>query len=205
MPDFAVKKSGATFQVPSPVGVMDSDRSLPATAEPGPISGFDVLLRSLTQGARGRALRAQLASRYPDCSADEVEESVQYACKSFVDEADGISAPGQVYAWIRTAAYRRLGHETDRRHREIAVDPIDEAGIAAVAAEDPGPAEELISLEDDADLAVLIEKVSSSLSDQGRDCLRPRKDLCPPDHRDHSGADESGGPQGSRTVSVLRR
>ena len=132
-------------------------------------TGIEGLLQSLIRGERARALRAQLAARFPDCSADAIEEAVQYACKSFLDEADGITAPGQVYSWIRTAAHRRLGHEANRRHRELAVDPVVESGMAAIEDADPGPAEELISLEDDADLAMLVEKVSSSLSDRGRD------------------------------------
>jgi hypothetical protein len=71
-------------------------------------NGTDALLQSLVRGGRGRALRAQLAARYPDCSPDAIEEAIQYACKSFLDEAEGITAPGQVYAWIRTAAHRSL-------------------------------------------------------------------------------------------------
>src|SRR4051794_12956085 len=85
----AFKKMGSTFSPRSPVEVMDSNRST-ATHE----TGAD-LLQSLVQGARGRAMRAQLASRYPDCSSDEIEEAIQYACKSFLDDADGITAPGQ--------------------------------------------------------------------------------------------------------------
>lgn len=171
MPDAAVKKTEATSSPRSPVEVMDSDRYSTATAEPGAGNGMEALLQSLIQGARGRALRTQLAGRYPDCSRDEIEEAIQYACKSFLDEADGISAPGQVYTWIRTAAHRSLGHEADRHRRELAVDPVEEMGIATVADDDPGPAEELISLEDDADLGMLVEKVSSSLSDGGREVL----------------------------------
>lgn len=171
MHDTAVKKSRATFLPRPPVEVMDSDRRSTATAEPGTDNGTETLLQSLIHGVRGRALRTQLAGRYPDCSRDEIEEAIQYACKSFLDEADGISAPGQVYAWIRTAAHRSLGHEADRHHRELAVDPVDETGIATVADDDPGPAEELISLEDDADLAMLVQKVASSLSAQGRGVL----------------------------------
>jgi RNA polymerase sigma factor (sigma-70 family) len=171
MPDTAVKKNGATFPLRSPVEVMDSDRRPTATAEPGTGNGTEALLQSLIQGARGRALRTQLAGRYPDCSRDEIEEAIQYACKSFLVEANRISAPGQVYTWIRTAAYRSLGHEADRHHREFLVDPVEETGIATVPDDDPGPAEELISLEDDADLAMLVEKVSASLSDRGRDVL----------------------------------
>jgi hypothetical protein len=56
----------------------------------------EVLLRSFLGGDRGRALRAQLAARYPDASADSIGEAIQYACKSFLDEAEDITAPGQV-------------------------------------------------------------------------------------------------------------
>ncbi|HSS43034.1 MAG TPA: sigma-70 family RNA polymerase sigma factor [Solirubrobacterales bacterium] len=130
----------------------------------------DVVLQSLVRGKRGEALRAQLAARYPDSPADSIEEAIQYACKSFLDEAEGITAPGQVYSWIRTAAHRSLGRETDRHHRELVVDPVED-GLDQIAVEDDSPAEELIALEDDADLELLVREVSSSLSDRRRDVL----------------------------------
>jgi hypothetical protein len=105
---------GSTFAPRSPVEVMASDSVTSTTP-----NGTDDLLQSLVRGGRGRALRVQFAARYPDCSAEVIEEAIQYACKSFLTEADGITAPGQVYAWIRTAAHRSLGHEADRRHREL--------------------------------------------------------------------------------------
>lgn len=133
------KKEGPTFSPRSPVKAMDSFRPT-ATAElPVTEAGTEAILQMLVDGARGRALRVQLAGRFPDCSADEIEEAIQYACKSFLDEADGISAPGQVYGWIRTSALRSLGHEADRHHRELPVDPGDDAGIVTVANDDPGP------------------------------------------------------------------
>jgi RNA polymerase sigma factor (sigma-70 family) len=125
-------------------------------------------LPSLVKGERGQALRAQLSARYPDCSADTIDDAIQFACSCFLDEAEGITAPGQVYAWIRTAAHRALGREADRRHREVAVDPVED-GMDRLAAEETDPVEELTGLEDDADLAVLVEKVSSSLTDRQRD------------------------------------
>lgn len=157
---------GSTFSPRSPVGVMASD-SPTATAS----DGTEALLHSLVRGARGRALRTQLAVRYPEASPDAVEEAIQYACKSFLDEAQGITAPGQVYSWIRTAALRSLGREAERHHRELAVDPV-EGGLEGIGvAEDSGPAEELIALEDEADLSMLVQKVSSSLSDRRREVL----------------------------------
>jgi RNA polymerase sigma factor (sigma-70 family) len=130
----------------------------------------DEVLQSLVRGKRGEALRAQLAARYPDSPADSIEEAIQYACKSFLDEAEGITAPGQVYSWIRTAAHRSLGRETDRHYRELVVDPVED-GLDQIAVEDDSPAEELIALEDDADLELLVREVSSSLSDRRRDVL----------------------------------
>jgi len=128
------------------------------------------LFRSLLRGERGQALRKQLAARYPGASPDAIEDAIQHACKSFLDQAEDITARGQLYTWIRTVAERSLGREADRRHREIAVDPGEE-GLEKISAEAAGPAEELIALEDDADLAMLVEKVSSSLSERGRDVL----------------------------------
>jgi RNA polymerase sigma factor (sigma-70 family) len=147
------KKRLSTFSVRRPVEVMADDGDF---------------LQSLVQGERGQALRAQLGARYPDCSADTIDDAIQFACGCFLDEAEGITAPGQVYAWIRTAAHRALGREADRRHREVAVDPVEE-GMDRLAAEKTDPVEELTGLEDDADLAVLVEKVSSSLTDRQRD------------------------------------
>jgi hypothetical protein len=43
-------------------------RSIPTGDEPD-------LLHSLIRGERGNALRQQLATRYPDCSADTIEFS----------------------------------------------------------------------------------------------------------------------------------
>ncbi len=144
---------------------MDSD---PSTTIPA--NGTDALLDSFVRGERGGKLRTQLATRYPECSAEQVEEAVQYACKAFLDEAVGVAGPGAIYAWIRTAAFRYLNREADRHRRELSVDPVED-GIAAFAAEEPGPAEELIALEDNADLAMLVEEVSSSLPDRRRDVL----------------------------------
>jgi RNA polymerase sigma factor (sigma-70 family) len=156
---------GSTFSARCPVEVMDSRRTSTITPD-----GVEMLLHSFVRGERGRALRAQLAARYPGVSADAIEEAIQYACKSFLDEADGITVPGQVYAWIRTAAQRSLGREADRHHRELVVDPVDD-GLEGVSTEDSSPAEELIALEDDADLSMLVQEVSSSLSDRRRNVL----------------------------------
>jgi RNA polymerase sigma factor (sigma-70 family) len=134
-------------------------------------NGDDDLLPVLVSGERRKALRAQLASRYPDFSADEIDDAIQYACRSFLDEAEGIAAPGQVYVWIRTAAHRFLGHEAKRHRREIPVDPRGEEVIGQLPDDDGGPAQELIELEDDADLEMLVGEVASSLSGRKREVL----------------------------------
>lgn len=157
---------GANFSPSRPVVVMASESATPTTEN----GTADAVLQSLIRGKRGEALRAQLAARYPDSPADAIEEAIQYACKSFLDEAEGITAPGQVYSWIRTAAHRSLGREADRHHRELAVDP-GEVGLDQIAVEDTSPAEELIALEDDIDLEMLVHEVSSSLSERRRDVL----------------------------------
>jgi RNA polymerase sigma factor (sigma-70 family) len=135
----------------------------------------DDLLESLVSGERGKAMRAQLASRFPDLSVDEIEDAIQYACKGFLDEADGLTAPGQVYVWIRTAAFRFLVKEANRHHREVAVDPrsyptSSERDLTEIAAES-SPVDQLIELEDDADLEILVEEVASSLSNRRRNVL----------------------------------
>lgn len=160
----ASKKSLSTFSVRRSVEVMASHPSTRIRQQ-----GDDGdLLSSLVRGERGQTLRAQLAARYPQFSADTIEDAIQFACRRFLDRAEGITAPGQVYAWIRTTAQRDLNREADRHHREVAVDPVED-GMDRLAAEESGPVEELIELEDDADLAVLVEKVSSSLTDRQRD------------------------------------
>lgn len=157
------RKSLSTFSTRCPVEAMPP----PQTRTDHPELDF---LHSLVRGERGQALRRQLAARYPELAADSIEDAIQTACQSFLDEAVGIAAPGQIYSWLRTAALRNLNREADRHHREVAVDP-SEDGLDRLASDVAGPADELIALEDDADLALLVEKVSSSLTDRQRDVL----------------------------------
>jgi RNA polymerase sigma factor (sigma-70 family) len=160
----AETSEGSTFSPSRPVEPMASDSVTAGTAD----TGTDALLHSLVRGKRGEALRAQLTARYPEIWVEEIEEAIQYACKSFLSEAEGISVPGQVYTWIRTAALRYLNREADRRRREIPSDPVavEKGRVVEDAA---GPAEELIELEDDADLELLVGELSGSLSDRQRD------------------------------------
>lgn len=160
-------KGGTTFAPRRPVEVMASKISAGATAQ----NGTDDLLQRLVSGERREALRVQLANRFPDLPADEIEDAIQYACKSFLDDAEEITAPGQIYAWLRTAAQRSLTKTRIRHDREIAVDPSRGDGLEEIAVEDGGPAQELIELEDDADMEMLVREVASSLSERKRDVL----------------------------------
>lgn len=144
---------------------MDSHRSSTIAS-----NGAGISLQTLVRGERARALRVQLADWHPECSAEEVEDAIQTACKRFLEHAQGISEPGQVYSWIRTTAHRELNRETARHAYELAVDPAQDH-LEEIVADDAGPAEEVISSEDDADLAKLVEEVYSSLPDRGRDVL----------------------------------
>jgi RNA polymerase sigma factor (sigma-70 family) len=131
----------------------------------------DVVLRSLgREGERGRRLRAQLAGRFPGRPDEEIEDAVQSACRSFLAEAEGISEPGRIYAWIRTAAHHALLREIEHHGRERATDPV-ELGRADSLVEKSGPADELISIEEDMELGALVGEVADSLTGRRRDVL----------------------------------
>jgi DNA-directed RNA polymerase specialized sigma24 family protein len=132
-------EGGSTFGPRSPVVVMGPHPSAPAVAKD--------LLPDLLRGGRGRALRAQLASRHPERPAEDIEEAVQAAATDFLAEGQGITDPGAAYAWVRTAAHRILGHEAERRRREVAVDPLGH-GLEEPAPPDDDPARELLAGED---------------------------------------------------------
>lgn len=100
----------------------------------------------------------------------KIEEAIQSACDFFVDKGEGISAPGQVYTWVRTTAHRILSREEDQHLRELPTDPTHER-LQEVIAEEPGPAEEAIAHEDEADLEALVREVSDSLSERKREIL----------------------------------
>lgn len=155
---------GATFLVRRPVEVMTSI----ARTERTRTNAAGRLLEDYGRDrGRGRALRAQIAERFPDRPEDEVEEAVQAACQSFLDEAPGITDPARAYAWLRTVSYRAMLHQIQAQRRMEPADPTDVA-IGAAEAEGPGPVEELIALEEDSDLGLFVEEVASSLTDQGR-------------------------------------
>lgn len=161
----APARGGTTFSPRCSVKQMASHRSSTIAS-----NGAGISLQSLVRGERARAIRVQLADWHPECSTEEVEDAIQTACKRFLEHAEGISEPGQVYTWIRTTAHRVLNRETARHAHELAVDPAEDH-LEELVAEDAGPAEEVISGEDDADLAKLVEEVYSSLPDRGRDVL----------------------------------
>jgi RNA polymerase sigma factor (sigma-70 family) len=160
----APASEGSTFRSRCSVVAMDPSRS---TAT---VSDAEALFRSFVQGERGGKLRSQLAELHPDASKEEVEDAIQTACDRFVDKAEGISTPGQVYAWIRTTAHRVLNREDDHRQREFPVDPTG-VSLQELAAEEPSPEEETIEHEDEAELVTLVREVSASLPKRKRDIL----------------------------------
>ncbi len=165
MNDVAATKEGSTFGSRCPVVVMDPIRTSTIASDDAA-----ALLQGFVRGERGRALRAQLASQHRERSTEEIEDAVQYACKSFLDEAKGITDPGRVYAWIRTAAHRWLNRETNRQVRELVVDPIV-GGLDENASDAPTPEEALITQESEGDMATLVHEVASTLPERQRRVL----------------------------------
>ncbi len=127
--------------------------------------------RATSGGERGRKLRSELGARHPGRCANEIEDAIQTACKRFLDKAEGISAPAEVYAWIRTTAHRQLNRRDERCEREIAVDPTLEGGLSEAVAADPTPEEEVIASEEEAELSGLVEEVASALPERRRKVL----------------------------------
>jgi RNA polymerase sigma factor (sigma-70 family) len=151
----------STFAPSCSVVVMDPTRDALAP-------DLSALFRSVLRGERGQKLRSQLAGQNPEASREQIEEAIQVACDRFVEGAEEISAPGQVYTWIRTTAHRELGRAAGYQAHERPVDP-GAATLQALASERPDPEGELIAQEDDAEMARLIEEVSASLPECRRD------------------------------------
>ena len=147
------------------------------TVTPGPKSAAEAttarhLLEDYgREGGRGRKLRSQLKERFPGRPDEEVEDAVQTACRYFLDDADRIDDPGSAYTFIRTVAFRSMVHEHRARRRSASLDPSEGEGGGSVIDDRPGPVEELIDLEDTAELEILVREVASSLSDQRRRIL----------------------------------
>lgn len=116
---------------------------------------------------RGRALRAKLANSFPDRPEEEIEDAVQSACQLFLAEAPGITEPGHAFAWLRTVAHRALIRELDTQRRAVLADPSGPV-LDTEELEAQGPAAELIGLEEESDLRLLVEQISSNLSDSRR-------------------------------------
>src|SRR6201999_880407 len=155
---------GDTFPASRPVGVVTAPG---ATAQPPEV---DDLLGTFVTGLRGETLRAQLAVKHHERTREEIEDAIQTACKCFLDEADGITDPGSVYKWIRTAAHRALNRERDRLERQGSVDPFS-GGLGVVAASEADPGQQVIAREDETDLVGLAETIASALPERQRKVL----------------------------------
>ena len=163
-------RRGATFLSRSPVRTVSLvDR--PAVSDSDRTVAGRLLEDYGRERRRGRALRAHLAERFPRRPKDEIEDAVQTACRCFLDEAEGVTDPGGAYAWIRTAAYRSMIHELRAQDRAVPLDPGEGEVGGSVVDDGPGPVEELMDLEDTAELEILVREVASSLSDKRRRIL----------------------------------
>jgi RNA polymerase sigma factor (sigma-70 family) len=168
----SVVPRGATFLFRRTVKAVTATPGPKSAAKAAKAASVGRLLEDYgREGGRGRMLRAQLTERFPRRPEEEVEDAVQTACRCFLDGADGIGDPGSAHAWIRTVAYRSMVHEYRAQGRSVSLDPTEGELAGAVADDRPGPVEELIDLEDTAELEILVREVASSLSDQRRQIL----------------------------------
>lgn len=166
----AASRKRSTFSSRCSVRQMDSHRSLTIAS-----NGTGITLQDLVRGERARALEAQLASWHPECSSAEIEDAIQSACRRFLEHAEGISAPGQIYSWIRTTAHRELNRETARHARELVVEP-GAVCLEEVPAEDADPAEEMISSEDEGEPPVPRPRL---LAQRGGTCFQVGANVAP--------------------------
>ena len=155
-----------TFASKCSLSVVDLIRSRTASSP----NGADELFRSVLRGERGRRLRARLAAQHRDSSPEEIEEAIQIACRRFVDRAEQISAPGQVYVWIATTAHRQLIRDVPHRVHEVPLDPSAET-LQSLVSTEPGPEEEAIAQEKEAELGTLVEDALASLPELQRKIL----------------------------------
>jgi RNA polymerase sigma factor (sigma-70 family) len=118
---------------------------------------------------RGRAIRTNLAERFPDRTADEIEDAVQTALQRFLAdrEASEFTEPARVFAWLRTVAYRAMVRELESRRRAVSTDPTGPV-LEGETSEEPGPAAELLAIEEEGELKVLVEEVAATLSESRR-------------------------------------
>lgn len=156
---------GARCDPSCPVGVMAHDH---ARSDAG--GNPDLLTDYGREGSRGRTLRAALAGRFADRPAEEIEDAVQSACAAFLAGGAGIADPAAVHSWLRTTAHRALLRELTLRRRSGPVEPAGTV-IEAASSDRPGPAEELIALEDDVDLDLLVSEVAFALPPARREVL----------------------------------
>ncbi|HXV04739.1 MAG TPA: sigma-70 family RNA polymerase sigma factor, partial [Solirubrobacterales bacterium] len=144
---------------------------LPSRKGKLPAGDVEALFAAVLGGERGRRLRAQLAAGNPRRSAEQIEDALQTACRRFLDRAEAISTPAQVFVWLRTTADRLLGKDAPRHVlHELPVDP-GEATLQLLPAREAGPEAELIAHEDEAEMANLVREVSSSLPERQRQVL----------------------------------
>ncbi len=160
---------GANFAPSRPVVVMGPDSPASTDAETAPDELFQSLVRE--GPGRGEALRNASSQRaIPTARLTKSRKRSSMPARASwtkprASAPPARSTPGFARQRIAASAAKPTGD-----HREVVVD-LGGDGLERVGAEVAGPVEELIEIEDDADLELLVSEVSSSLSERRRDVL----------------------------------
>jgi len=125
------------------------------------------LLENIASGVQGARLRAQVAGWHREARGDQVEDAFQEACARAERSCRG-QTEGEVYTWLRTTMHRELGHMRHRARREVLVD-VCAPGFDAADRSTPGPDEQLIAREDEAELEHVTGALLARLSHRDRE------------------------------------
>lgn len=167
MKRMSLRRGGANFRARPSIEVMASVTAS-ATSSATKHRSAQILEEYGRGRQQGNLLRSQLSRRFSGLPEEEIEEAVQSACRRFLDRAPDVSDPAAVHAYLHTSAYNLIIDELARRERTVVVDPTA-AMVEEAASEDLGPAEELVALEEEAELGMLVEEVAASLNARQRD------------------------------------
>src|SRR5215213_1357525 len=81
------------------------------------------LIEAIAAGELGAKLRAQVASRHPGATIEEVEEAFQEACLIAQRSCRGVTE-AEVFVWLRTTTRRELGQMRWRARRRAQLEAI---------------------------------------------------------------------------------
>ncbi len=127
------------------------------------------LIERAACGEPGATLRSQVAAWRPGATDEQVEEAVQQACLLATRSCRGQSE-AEVFAWLRTTARRELARSQQRGRREVPFET-DALSLLPSAGQAPAPEDELIDLQDDAELERVARAVLERLSERQREIV----------------------------------